>query len=328
MQPIARRTVAAGLLASLAFPLAVHAQAGPHFPSKPVTIVVGYPPGGPTDLYARALAQGLSVIWGQAVVVDNKAGASGSIGAQQVLRAPADGHTLFFSNNATNGAYEQLNPAAPYRTMRDFAPIALFGTVPNLLVVRADLPARNMQEFIALAKSKPDAVSYATSAIGSAPHLASEILASAVGARLLHVPFSGAGPLITSLIGGNVDMYIGGPSTVLDHVKSGRLRALAALSKQRLKMAPDVPTLEEQGIHGAEYESWFGLLAPAGVPVPVLDRIHADALKVMATPSIKEKLDMFGVDSFPATRAQFKDVLQQEIDRAGKVIREKKLSTQ
>lgn len=328
MNPITRRTLAIGLLASLALPLAAHAQTSPAFPARPVTIVVGYPPGGPTDLYARALAQGLTTLWGQSVVVENKGGASGSIGAQQVLRAPADGYTLFFSNNATNGAYEQLNPAAPYRTMKDFAPVALFGVVPNLLVVRADLPAKNMQELVALARTKPDAVSYATSAIGSAPHLASEIFASIAGVKLLHVPYGGAGPLMTSLIGGNVDMYIGGPSTVLDHVKSGKLRALAALSKQRLKMAPDVPTMEEQGFKGAEYESWFGLLAPAGVPAPLLDRINADAIKVMAMPFIKEKLDMFGVEYFPANREQFRHVLQEEIDRAGKVIREKKMSAQ
>jgi tripartite-type tricarboxylate transporter receptor subunit TctC len=331
MTRIARRTFTAGLLAA-AVPFAT-AQAqtqvqASSFPAKPVTIVLGYPPGGPTDLYARALAQGLSTLWGQSVVVENKGGASGSIGAMQVLRAPADGYTLFFSNNATNGAYEQLNPNAPYRTLRDFAPVALFGVVPNLLVVRANLPAKNLAELVALAKTKPDAVSYATSAIGSAPHLASEIFAGIAGVKLLHVPYGGAGPLMTSIIGGNVDMYIGGPSTVLDHVKSGKLRALAALSKHRLKMAPDVPTMEEQGFKGAEYESWFGLLASANVPPALLDRINADCIKVMTTPAIKEKLDLFAVEYFPADRAQFRGVLQDEIDRAGKVIREKKMTAE
>lgn len=328
MTRIARRTFTAGLLAAAATPFSFAQAQAPAFPTKPVSIVVGFPPGGPTDLYARALAQGLSTLWGQPVVVENKGGASGSIGAMQVLRAPADGHTLFFSNNATNGAYEQLNPAAPYRTMRDFAPVALFGVVPNLLVVRANFPAKNLGELVALAKTKADAVSYATSAIGSAPHLASEIFASIAGVKLLHVPYGGAGPLMTSIIGGNVDMYIGGPSTVLDHVKSGKLRALAALSKHRLKMAPDVPTMEELGFKGAEYESWFGLLAPAGVPAAVLDKINADCNKVMATQPIKEKLEMFAVEYFPADRAQFRAVLQEEIDRAGKVIREKKMSAQ
>ena len=319
----------AALLPILGAALCSTAGAQDAFPTKPVTIVVGYPPGGPTDLYARAIAQGLSDLWHKPVVVDNKAGASGSIGAMQVLRAPADGHTLLFTNNATNGAYELMNPKnTPYRTLKDFAPVGLFGVAPNLLVVRSSLPARNMQEFIALAKAKPGTITYGSSAFGSAPHLASELLQEATGTKLLLVPFGGAGPLMQALVGGTVDMYIGGVSTVMEQVRAGKLRALAALHGSRLKAAPDVPTLAEQGIKGADYDSWYGLLAPAGVPAPLLDRINADVRKVMATKEIQTKLDQFAIESFPASRVQFLQVIKEEIDRSGDLIRKKNLTVE
>jgi tripartite-type tricarboxylate transporter receptor subunit TctC len=261
------------------------------------------------------------------VIVENKPGASGSIGALQVLRAPADGHTLFFTNNATNGAYEQLNPKFNgYRTLRDFAPVALFGVVPNILVVRSTLPVRNMTEFLAYARANPGKLNFGSSAIGSAPHMAAELLQSATGTSMMIVPFSGAGPLMQSLVGGDLDAYIGGPSTVMEHVKSGRIRALGALHPTRLRSAPDVPTYAEQGIRGADYNSWFGLIASAATPAALLDRINADARKVMDTPQIRDRLDRFSVEYWPADRAQFWGVVQEEIERSGRIIREKKLT--
>jgi tripartite-type tricarboxylate transporter receptor subunit TctC len=305
------------------------ARAEGDYPTKVVTIIVGYPPGGPTDLYARALAQGLSELWHRTVIVENRAGASGAIGAMQALRAPADGYTLFFSNNATNGAYELMNPkSTQYRTMKDFAPVGLFGVVPNLLVVRSGLPAKNMTEFVALAKAKPGSLTYGISAFGSAPHLASELLQEATGIELRRIPFNGAGPLMQSLMGGDIDMYIGGASTVLEQVKSGRIRAIATLHKSRLKMAPDVPTLEEQGIKGADYDSWYGLLAPAGVPAPLLDRLNADVRKVMATKPIQDALEGFGVEYFSATRPEFLRVIKEEIDRSGALISKKHITVE
>jgi tripartite-type tricarboxylate transporter receptor subunit TctC len=308
-------------------PATASAQA-PAFPNKPVTIVVGFPAGGPTDIYCRALADGLSALWKQPVIVENKAGASGSLSALQVLRSPADGYTLLFTNNATNGAYEQLNTKfTGYRTLTDFAPVALFGVVPTMLVVRANLPVRNMAEFVAYAKANPG-VTYGSSAIGSAPHLASELLADSTGIKMTHVPYKGAAPLMQDLLGGQIDMYIGGPSTVMDHVKSGRIKALAALHPTRLQAAPAVPTLAEQGIKGAEYASWFGLLAQAAAPAAVLDGINADARKVMDSPQMKEKLVSFGVEYSSSDRQQFWKVVQEEITRAGKVIRERKITAE
>lgn len=322
---------ALGLMASASLTLASAPAFGQTaFPNKPVTIVLGYPAGGPTDLYARALADGLSVLWNQPVVVENRSGASGTIGAVRVLRAPADGYTLSFTNNATNGAYEQLNPKfTDYKTLTDFAPVALFGLAPTVLVVRRDLPVNNMAEFVAYAKANPGRVTYGSSANGSAPHLASELLAEATGIKMLHVPYSGAAPLMTALLGGQLDMYIGGSSTVMEYAKTGRIKALAVLHPTRLRTAPDVPTMVEQGIKGADYASWFGLLASAATPAALLDQINADVRKVMETPAMKEKLAKFGVEYTSMTRDQFwKNVVEEEINRAGHIIRSQKLTTQ
>ena len=328
MKPLTRRQFSTGLAATLALPLVAgtaRAQAG--FPSRPVTIVVGYPAGGPTDIYCRAMADGLAAIWKQTVVVENKAGASGSIGALQVLRAPADGHTLFFTNNATNGAYEQLNPKfSGYRTLKDFAPVALFGVVPTVLVVRATLPVTNMAEFVAYAKANPGKLNFGSSAVGSAPHLAAELLQDATKTKMLIVPFSGAAPLMQALLGGTIDAYIGGPSTVMEQVKAGRLRALAALHPTRLRAAPDVPTLVEQGIKGSDYASWFGLIASAATPPALLDRINADARAVMSAQPMKDKLVQYGVEYADSDRNQFWAVVQDEIERSGRVIREQKIT--
>lgn len=329
MHRMNRRAISLALAAGGLLCVAQPAAAQPGFPTKPVTIVVGYPAGGPTDVYCRALADALAALWKQPVVVDNRPGASGSVGALQALRSPADGYTLLFTNNATNGAYEQLNPKfTGYKTLTDFAPVALFGVVPTVMVVRATLPVRNLQDFLAYAKARPGAVTYGSSATGSAPHLASELLADIAGVTFNHIPYKGAAPLMTDLIGGQIDMYIGGPSTVMDHVRSGKLKALAAMHPTRLQAAPDVPTLQEQGVKGAEYASWFGLLASAGTPAGLLDAINADVRKVMATPQMKEKLEKFGVEYTPSDRAQFWRVVQEEIARAGKVIRERKITAE
>ena len=270
--PLQRRTFNTALVGSALTAMAPSLRAQAAFPARPVTIVVGYPAGGPTDIYARALAKGLSDLWKQPVLIENRAGASGSIAGSQVLRAVPDGHTLLFTNNAANGAYELLNPTrAPYRTLRDFSAVALFGISPSMMVVRASLPAKDAKEFVAMAKADPGKLSYGSSAIGSAPHLACELFQSVAGIKLLHVPFSGAAPLISALLGGTIDMYVGGASTVMGHVRSGKLRAIGAVHSRRLVSAPEIPTLGEQGFK-VEYASWFGLLASN--QVPALSLIH------------------------------------------------------
>jgi len=276
----------------------------PAFPARTVTILVGFPAGGPTDIYVRAMARHLSDMWKQPVVIENRPGASGAIAAQQVLKAAPDGYTLLFTNNAANGAYEVLNPkAATYRTLRDFAPVALFGISPSIMVVRASLPVKDAKEFVAMARANPGKLSYGSSAIRSAPHLASELLQSVTGTKLLHVPYNGAAPIIQALLGDTVDMYIGGASTVMGQVRAGKLRALAAVNATRLQSAPDIPTMAEQGFKGVEYASWFGLLASIQVPGPLLDQINADCLKVMDLPEMKVQLQTFGIEYTASTRS-------------------------
>ena len=298
------------------------------FPTRPVTIQVGYPPGGPTDIYARALGKALSDIWKQPVVIENKAGASGSIAGMNTLKAPADGYRLVFTNNAANGAYELLNPkVATYNTLRDFAPVALFGISPSLMVVRNTLGVKDAKEFVAMAKADPGKLTYASSAIGSAPHMACELFQLVTGIKLLHVPYSGAAPIIPALLSDTVDMYVGGASTVMPQVKAGKLRAIAAVHPRRLTAAPDVPTMAEQGFKGVEYASWFGLLASVKTPVPLLDQINADCRKAMMTPELKNQVEQWGIEYVDSDRAQFAQVLKEEIERASRVITEAKITT-
>ena len=299
------------------------------FPARPVTILVGYPPGGPTDIYVRALSKSLTTLWGQPVIVENRAGASGSIAGTAVLKAPADGYTLLFTNNASNGAYELLNPkSATYRTLRDFAPVALFGISPSMMVVRASLPVKDAREFVAMAKANPGKLSYGSSAIGSAPHLACELFQSVAGIKLLHVPYNGAAPIIQALLGDTVDMYVGGASTVMGQVRAGKLRAIGAVHPTRLVSAPDIPTMGEQGFKGVEYASWFGLLSSINVPAPLLDQSNADERTVMDLPEMPGHLDPDGIDYQSANRAQFMTVVREEVERAGKVISEGKISNE
>jgi tripartite-type tricarboxylate transporter receptor subunit TctC len=297
------------------------------FPTRSVTIQVGYPAGGPTDIYVRALGRVLSDMWKQPVIIENKPGASGSIAGMNVLRAPADGYTLVFTNNASNGAYELLNPkSATYNTLRDFAPVALFGISPSLMVVRSTLGVKDAKEFVAMARANPGKLTYASSAIGSAPHMACELFQLVTGIKLLHVPYSGAAPIIPALLGDTVDMYVGGASTVMPQVKTGKLRAIAAVHPRRLSAAPDVPTMAEQGFKGVEYASWFGLLASGKTPVPLLDQINADCRKAMVDPALKNQVEQWGVEYVDSDRAQFTQVLKEEIERAARVITEAKIT--
>ncbi len=327
MQTISRRTFGAAAAGAALGAIAPSVFAQGAFPTRPVTILVGYPAGGPTDIYVRAMAKHLSDMWKQPVIVDNKAGASGSIAAMQALKATPDGYTLLFTNNAANGAYEVLNPkTATYRTLRDFAPVALFGLSPSIMVVRAGLPVKDAKEFVAMAKANPGKLTYGSSAIGSAPHLASELLQSVAGIKLLHVPFNGAAPVMQALLSDTVDMYIGGASTVMGQVRNGKLRAIGAVHATRLQSAPDIPTMAEQGFKGVEYASWFGLLASAQVPGPLLDQINADCRKVMDLPEMRAQLQTFGIEYTSYTRPQFLQVVKEEVERSSKVVSEGKIS--
>jgi tripartite-type tricarboxylate transporter receptor subunit TctC len=303
-----------------ALPRAAGAQA-PGFPDRPVRLVIPFPPGGPTDLLGRLLGQRLAAHWGQPVVIDNRAGASGTIGSNAVARAAPDGYTLVFSNNATHGAVEQLSPRnTPYRTLTDFTPVALVGIAPLVLVVRSTLEVRDVRDLVALAKASPGRLSYGSAAFGSAPHLGSELLKLSAGIDILHVPFNGAAPATQALISGNIDMYMGGVSTVRPLVESGRARALAAVYSRRLRNWPELPTMAEQGVTGVEYDSWYGLLAPAGLPAPLLASLNAATRAALDGDAVRDQLEALGLERQLGTPEELIATIRSEMSRTAAVI--------
>jgi tripartite-type tricarboxylate transporter receptor subunit TctC len=314
---LTRRQLLAMAAASLAPTTALADQ---DYPNRLVRIIVPYPPGGPTDLLGRLAAQNLAAAWKQPVIVENKPGASGSIGSELVARAPPDGYTLLLGNNASQGTYELLNPAAAtYVTLRDFAPVALIGVAPQVLIIGSHLKIANAKELVAYAKAHPGRLNYGSSAIGSAPHLAAELLKLATQTDIQHIPYNGAAPVMQAIVAGTIDLYIGAPSTVMPHVQAGTVRAVGAVSPGRIGAMPDLPTLREQGID-VVYDSWFGLLAPARVPAPILDRVNADLNATLAGDPMQAELAKIGFDRRLGSRADFGDMLRGEIERTRELI--------
>jgi tripartite-type tricarboxylate transporter receptor subunit TctC len=314
-----KRILQAGMCAlGLALAGAAWAQA---FPSKTVRIVVPFPPGGGTDVIARVLAQKLADSWGQQVIVDNKAGASGTIGSDLVAKSAADGHTLLLTatHHAINlGMYRQL----PYDTLRDFVPVAYIAASPNLLLLHPSVPANNLQELIAYAKSRPGGLNYASSSVGGATHLTGELFRAAAGIQLQHIPYKGAAPAMTDLLGGQVPMMFDVISTALAHVRSGRLKAIAVTSANRTTVMPEVPTVAESGIPGFEAISWFGLYAPAATPKEAVNKLNADFNRVLQLPDVREKLAAQGAEPIAMTPEQFATYLRAEIAKWSKAIKD------
>ena len=305
-----------------------NAFANETYPNRVVRIVVPYPPGGPTDLLGRLAAQNLATAWKQSVIVDNKPGASGSIGSDIVARSPPDGYTLLLGNNASQGTYELLNPASStYATLRDFAPVALIGVAPQVLIVGSHLKIDNARDLIAFAKANPGRLNYGSSAIGSAPHLAAELLKLATHTDIQHIPYNGAAPVMQAIVAGTIDLYIGAPSTVMPHVQAGTVRAIGAVSPERIGAMPNLPTLREQGID-VVYDSWFGLLAPIRVPSDILDRINRDLNATLGGDAMQAELARIGFDRRLGTRADFGDMLQAEITRTRELIATAKITAQ
>lgn len=293
------------------------------FPSKPVRLVIPYPPGGPTDLLGRLAGQKLQEVWKQSVVVENRAGASGSIGSDFVAKAAPDGYTLVLGNNASHGAYELLNPkVAPYRTLKDFSPVSLIGIAPLYMMARANLGFKTLKDYVDYAKANPGKLNFASAAIGSAPHFGGELLNIVAGIRTTHVPFNGAAPAIQAMLSNNVDSYMGGVSSVKPHVDSGKAVLLAVIGAERTSQYPNLPTAGEQGFKGVEYDSWYGLLAPAGVAAGLLDKINADFNRGFAGDDVKVQLQRLGFERKLGSRTEFVKLLVEEEARSQRIIRE------
>jgi len=307
--------------AALLFSAAVLAQA---YPAHPVKIMVPFAPGGPTDAMARILAQKLTENLGQPFVVENRAGAGGNIGMGIAAKAAPDGYTLIMVSSSfvvNPGLYSKV----PYDAYKDFAPITLAAASPNLIVVNPSVPANNIQELVALVKANPGKYSYAQPGVGTTPHLSGELFRLAFGLDIVSAPFSGAGPAITAVLAGHTQVAVTVLPPAMSHVKAGALRALAVTGSKRSPELPDVPTMAEAGISGQEAETMQGLLAPAGTPREIVDRLQREIAKIVAQPDTKEKLAAMGFDPVANTPEQFAAYINAEIIRWGKVVREANL---
>jgi len=303
------------LLAGLS--LAAHAQG---YPTKPVRLVVPFAAGGSTDIIARVLAQKLNELWGQPVIVDNRAGGSTVIGTEIVAKAPPDGHTLLVTP-APFTIVPSLNAKLPYDPQRDFEPITLINTTPLVVVIHPGVPAKSMKDLVALAKSRPGALNFGSSGSGGSNHLAGELFNAMAGVRMVHVPYKGNAPALIDLVGGHVDLVFNGLTSALPLIRSGKLRAIGMTSLARAGALPNVPTVDEQGFKGFQAVAWNGLTAPARTPKDVIARLNADVLKVVRSPELVEKLKAEGSDPVGSSVADYAAFLRDEIAKWAKVIR-------
>lgn len=324
----ARRTPRRSILvASLAFAGMLLApawgMAADAYPAKPIRLVVPYPPGGATDVIGRTLAQRLSTTLGQQVVVDNRAGAAGNIGAELVAKSPADGYTLLLgalTSHAINAALYKSR--VPYDLEKSFAPVSIVGTVPLVFVVNPSVSASSLPQLVSLAKSRPGAITFASAGNGSPQHLAGEMFKRMAGVEMLHVPYKGSGPAMTDLIGGQVLSMVETVPAAQAYVKTGKIRALAVASSERVSALPDVPTATEAGLKDFEVSSMFGIVAPAGTPAPVIDRLSGDLKKILAEPEVQATLLKQGAIATWTTPAQASARIKAEVGKWTTVIRE------
>jgi tripartite-type tricarboxylate transporter receptor subunit TctC len=291
------------------------------YPSRPVHIVNPFTAGGPVDLLARAVGQKLNEAWGQPVIVDTRAGAAGNIGIEYVARAPADGYTLLVMPTGNAVVNPHLYAKLPYDTFRDFAPVTLLATVENALVVNPSVAAKSVPELVALARANPGKLTFASPGVGSQAHIAGEMLKSMAGVDMVHVPYKGMAPAMNDLLGGQVSFMFLSMSSALKQVETGKLRALGVASLKRAPAAPALPTIAEQGFAGFEAVSWYALMAPAGTPADVVDRIAAESARALRDPAVRERLVGLGADPVGNSPAELAGMLKRENARWGDFIR-------
>lgn len=302
---------------------ALSSMAQTAYPNRPVTLVVPFPPGGGTDTGARIVAQRLSVRWGQTVIIENKGGAAGQIGAEFVAKAKPDGYTILMGNIGTQSINPSLYPKLSYDPNKAFAPISLVAELPLAMMVNTTVAAKTAKEFVDLAKSQPGKMNYSSSGAGGAPHLAAEMFKEATGTFILHVPYRGGGPAVSDLIAGNVQLSFMTVLEAIGQIKAGKLRALAVTSDQRVSALPQVPTLAETVAPGFNSISWIGVLAPAGTPAAVVGKIAADLREVINSPEVKARLIELGAVPRSTTPAEFSQLIETDRKRYAKVIKER-----
>jgi len=314
-----RRRALAVLL--LLFPFAAAVGAAERYPTRPIRFVVPFAPGGSTDTLARTIGQKLSTSMGQQVVVDNRSGGNGMIGMQIVATAPPDGYTIVLGYIANLAIDPSLYKKLPYDPIRDYAPITQLAESPNILAAHPSVPVKSFTELIAYAKTHPKQLNFASSSVGSVGHLTGELLNQLAGIDMQHVPYKGSGQAVIDLVAGQVQLMFSGMSSVMPHIKSGRLKALAVTGAQRSPAVPDVPTIAESGFPGFEATAWYGVLAPPKTPRAVVMRLHDEIVKALALPDVKERLQGVGFEIVGSTPEQFGAYMKTEITKWAKVVK-------
>ena len=313
--------LAAAMIAPCALLIVPCAMAQP-FPAKPVRMIVGFPPGGGTDVVARVISQKLTEWWGQAVTVENRAGATGTIGADVVAKSPPDGYTLIMGHVNSTGIAPNLFAKLPYDPIRDFAAVAYVGYVPNILAVHPSIPAKSVKELVALLKANPGKYNYASSGNGSTQHLAGEMFKQLTGTSIVHVPYKGSGDAIKDLLAGFVAMNFDTMPPVLPHIQAGKLRGLAISTPKRLSQLPDVPTFVEEGITGFDVANWYGVMAPAGTPREIVAKLNADINRAMQVPEVRQRLEAVGTQLQEQSAAEFEAYMKSEVTKYGKLVKD------
>jgi len=313
---------------ALVFVSTATANAAERFPIKPVRIVVPFPAGGSTDLIARQLAQRLSEQWGQPVIIDNRSGAGGALGSEQVGRASPDGYTLLMGSVSTHAIIPHINPKLGYDPIASFTPITEIARFPSMLVANYALPVRTLKELIALARQRPGQVTYASNGNGTNSHLAGEMLKAAAGIDLLHVPYKGAAPAIADVVAGHIAMMFTGVANGISYVKAGRLRAIAVASLQRSPNLPDVPTLDESGLKGFDVTIWLGLWGPAAMQADLAARLNAEVVAALKTPKVQELFAAQDAQAVGSSSAEFAGRVQSELARWRVAVRAARLKSE
>lgn len=320
-----RRALTTALAIAAAAMIAAPAAAQDSYPSKPIRIVVPYPPGGQTDAYARVVAQGLQVALGQTVVVDNRAGANGLIGTNFVKQAAPDGYTLLFTANSAHTLGPLLRDPRPFDSIADFTPVAIGVTYPMYLLIEQRIPATTVAEFVAYAKARPGVINYSSAGTGSGGHLACDLFSGAGGFKSQHVPYRGSAPAQVAVMSGEVQMFCDSVGNSQALVKDGKMRGLAVTAPTRLKAAPEIPTMAEAGMPEVNVSIWLGLLGPSGMPAAITAKLNAEVIRIMQTAEVRQRAEKEGVEPSTLSPAQFISFMQAERERYGKVIREKQI---
>jgi tripartite-type tricarboxylate transporter receptor subunit TctC len=315
MKSIARLSVVLLLAAAST----AHAQ---QWPNRPIKYIVNFAPGGTTDILARMLGSKLSEALGQPVVVENKPGQAGSIGAAELARAAPDGYTIGAGTISSHAINVSLYSKLPYDVLKDFAPITLLATLPNMLVIHPSIPANNVQELIVFLKANPNKHSFGSAGNGTSQHMSGELFKTMTGVQMQHIPYKGSGPMIPDLLGGTLSMSFENLTTAYPPARQGKLKALAVTSAKRSFLAPEVPTLAESGLAGYDISSWQALFAPGGTPKPIIDRYYAETVKALKAPDVVKRLQDLGLDAGGITPEEMTAKLREDIPRLGKIVRD------